>query len=263
MNLKASFNRLLGINDESNSPRFFEWTDIGHRKMNQDFSAHLSTKKGILLVVADGLGGHQGGELASRFFCEALISLADKDINKLHKKPEESLKNLAIQASEAMSSQLKQNHPGIDAHTTCVVCWVSLPDNKLTTLHIGDSRIYRFKSERISWRSRDHSVVQMLVDTGQLKEEEMGTHPQQGALTRSIGVGKAIKPSVKTHKDALQKGEALLLCSDGLWEMISTKEICSLAKQNKPQKRLEKLVATAVKRAAPRSDNVTAQVLIF
>lgn len=263
MNLKNTFNRLLGNTDDIKYPLFAECTDIGHRKINQDYSAHLSTAKGILLVVADGLGGHKGGELASSLFCEALIALAEKNINKLRKTPEDSLRDLAVTAAEAMYAEIIQNHPDLDAHTTCVVCWVSLPENILTTLHVGDSRVYRFKQESIIWKSRDHSVVQMLVDTGQLKEEEMGTHPEQGALTRSIGVKKSIKPSVKTHETPLQKGEGLLLCSDGLWEMISVKEMCSMAKQNKPQKRLEKLVVTAVKRAAPKSDNVTAQVLLF
>lgn len=263
MNLKTSLTRLLGLSEETKRPLFFENSHIGHRKINQDFTAHLRTKKGILLVLADGLGGHKGGELASRLFCESLIELATKDINNLYKQPEDTLTQLAIHSSEMMSAEIKQNHPELDAHTTCVICWVSLPENKLTTLHIGDSRAYRFTHNNISWRSRDHSVVQMLVDNGQLNEENMGTHPEQGALTRSIGVGKTIKPSVKTHKTALQKGEALLLCSDGLWEMISKKEICSIAKQRKPQKRLDKLISTAVKRAEPKSDNVTAQVLIF
>jgi len=263
MNLKASFNRLLGLGDESSQQNFFANTRIGDRKNNQDYHAHLFDKKGTLLIVADGLGGHQGGELASRLFCESLVLLAGNAIDDLCSNPDKTIESLAAQATDLMSKTMEEDYPGVDAHTTCAVCWINASNHKLTTLHIGDSRIYRFNEKEIIWRSRDHSVVQMLVDTGQLTEEEMGTHPEQGALTRSIGVGKKTKATVKTQSTPMQPGEALLLCSDGLWEMVSRKEICALAKKKNPEKQLHKLMSAAVKRAAPKSDNVTAELLLF
>lgn len=258
MKLPVGFNSLFGLSN--NSPIFAEMSDIGGRENNQDYCAHLFTEQGSLLVVADGLGGHEGGELASKLFCESLIVLAKNKLTELAQNPQQTLTALAEQSASNMSKILTHDHPGVDAHTTCVIAWISLPEYQLTTLHIGDSRIYRLHKHNIEWRSRDHSVVQMLVDAGDVSEDEMGTHPEQGCLTRSIGVDKEVKPSVKQHDNALQKGEALLLCSDGLWEMLTAKEIASLSDSSNLQKTLNKWIKKAIKRAGKDSDNVTAQL---
>jgi PPM family protein phosphatase len=265
MNLLDNFNAMFGLgrSHKSDNPlKFAQVSDIGGRDNNQDYCAHLFTEQGALLLVADGLGGHKGGELASRLFCELMMSTVQQHLNDLCREPEQTLKLLAEQTAAQMSDSLQKDHPGVDAHTTCAVAWVSLPDYLLTTLHVGDSRIYRFNKSKISWRSRDHSVVQMLVDTGEITEDEMGTHPEQGSLTRSIAVGKKIKPSVKTHTESLQENEALLLCSDGFWEMLTNKEIMSLTKSSNLEKALQKWVTKAIKRAGKDSDNVTAQVFV-
>jgi len=235
---------------------------MGGRENNQDYCCHLFTDAGSLLVVADGLGGHDAGELASRLFCESLIRFAQTQLNELNHSPALTLKTLAEKSAENMSTELLKLHPDIDAHTTCAVAWISVPDYQLTTLYIGDSRIYRFNKNKLVWRSRDHSVVQMLVDAGELEEAEMGKHPEQGSLTRSIATAKDIKPSIKQHSEPLQKNEVLLLCSDGFWEMLSNNEILSLAKASDLENALQKQVNKAVKRAGKNSDNVTAQVFI-
>ncbi|MDH5392324.1 MAG: serine/threonine-protein phosphatase [Gammaproteobacteria bacterium] len=261
MNLFERFREFLG-SQQTSSNQFTELSYIGHRRINQDFASHLFTPQGKLFVVADGLGGHEGGELASRYFCEALLIATKARLKQLNKQPEQTLVLLAETAATAMSDKILSDHPGINAHTTCAICWLST-DNKLTTLHIGDTRIYWFTRRHIIWQSRDHSVVQTLVDSGVIKQNQMGTHPTQNALTRSIAVGKAIKPSFKSHQTQLKKGDALLLCSDGFWEMISQNEIISLAKSRKPEQDLSRWIKTAIERAKPYSDNVTAQLYIL
>lgn len=261
MDLIKGFNSLFK-KKKGNSSQFAELSYVGNRNSNQDYAVHLFAPQGKLFIVADGLGGHKGGELASQYFCESFLIYAKEKLNKLKKQPEETLVSIAELASDAMSEKIIKDHPGINAHTTCAICWLSA-DNKLTTLHIGDTRIYWFNPLQLNWRSRDHSVVQMLVDTGVVTEENMGTHPDQGALTRSIGVGKKTKPSFKSHPSRMQKGDALLLCTDGFWEMITQNEILSLAKSKNPEKNLTTWIKTAIERAQPRSDNVTAQLFIL
>jgi len=261
MNLFDNFNAILGLR-KHNKPKLTEVSDIGDRQINQDYCAHLFTEHGSLLVVADGLGGHEGGELASKLFCDSLITTAQNNLNDLHSTPEQTIKALAEQSAANMSKTLQEDHPGIDAHTTCVIAWISLPNYQLTTLHIGDSRIYRINKNNICWRSRDHSVVQMLVDTDEINEDDMGTHPEQGSLTRSISVGKDIKPSIKQHTEPLHKNEMLLLCSDGFWEMLTNDEIMTLAKSPNLKMSLNKWVKKAIQRAGKNSDNVTVQVFI-
>ncbi len=238
---------------------FSEKTNIGGRENNQDYCAHLLTEQGDLLVVADGLGGHEGGELASLYFCESLISLVSDNIDNLSRSPEETLLKMINDAVAIMRGTIQQSHPNVDAHTTCTIVWIDKTTGKLTTAHIGDSRIYIFDKKTIHWRSRDHSVVQMLVDLGEISEEEMGHHPEQGQLTRSISMNGDIKPTIKSHLP-FAKTQTVLLCSDGFWEQISNKEIMSIAKARSLNKKLGELVETAVKRGGKHGDNVTAQV---
>ena len=241
------------------SVNFFEKTHIGGRKNNQDYCAHLFTEAGDLLITADGLGGHEGGELASRHFCESLMAQLPDNLDKLKQSAEATLLKMINDAVARMRSIIQQQHPDVDAHTTCAIIWIDKTSGHITTAHIGDSRIYIFDKKTIHWRSRDHSVVQMLVDLGEIKEEEMGLHPEQGQLTRSIGMNGDIKPTIKSHAP-FAKNQTVLLCSDGFWEQISNKEIMSLAKAGSLNKKLENLVETAVKRGGKKGDNVTAQV---
>jgi len=261
MNLLKNINDILKFRHcKEKKPHYAAISDIGDRKKNQDDCNHLFCDTGSLFVLADGLGGHDGGELASKLFCSSVIALAQTRLKQLKHSPKLTLKEIVVKSAENMSIELQKTHPDIDAHTTCAVAWVSLPDYQLTTLHIGDSRIYRFNKNQLNWRSRDHSVVQMLVDVGEITEADMGQHPDQTSLTRSIAVGKSIKPSIQKHSTPLQKNEMLLLCSDGFWNMLTITEILSLAKTSNLKKTLQKWVNKAVKRAAKKSDNVTAQV---
>jgi len=260
MNLFQKFRQLIGQQPASDK-NFSELTYVGNRDSNQDYIAHLFTPQGKLFIIADGLGGHQGGELASKYFCEALLMIARENTSKLKKNPEAVLTQFTEQAAAAMSDKIMTDYPGIKAHTTCAIAWLG-KDKSLTTLHIGDSRIYWFTPTQLIWRSRDHSVIQMKVDRGEITEQQMGTHPDQGALTRSIGVGKKVKPSCKTHQQKLKQGDTLLLCTDGFWERVSQNEILSLAKSKDTEKDLNRWIKTAIKRANQRSDNVSAELYI-
>ncbi len=232
-------------------------TNVGDRKVNQDYHESLNSDHHHLLCSADGLGGHQAGEIASKILCQKMRETFSPVINEQLNKE---------QFTQHIQKALKLTHDGLknhseaqDAHTTMALAWI---DNaKVLTAHVGDSRVMAVspKSGRL-WRTRDHSVVQMLVDHGEVAEEDMGTHSEQGKLTKSISAEKIVEASIKQHP-RLNKGEILLTCTDGFWEHITNDELQKLA-QKSSEKHLNKLVKLSKKRASPNSDNITVQMFV-
>jgi len=230
----------------------------GGRHYNEDSFAMVELGGAALFVVADGLGGHGGGDLASGYFCEQLGELAKKSQSSLVTNPKEVLAELITLAAKNMGKKILAKNVKSDAHTTCVVCYVSA-DN-IVVAHIGDSRALLATKQRMEWRTRDHSVVQMLLDDGEITEDEMGTHPDQGRLLKAISVNKCPKPTVKLYPP-LEKHQALLLCTDGFWEMITPKEMQKFAQTIPVEKLINKYIPLANKRAGKDGDNVTLLVV--
>lgn len=235
-------------------------TRLGDREENQDYALSWRQDDAIVAVVADGLGGHQGGALASSLFCQGLHDCSAAYVGPLLAAQADDLKALAADwlnaAANAMRLAVRASSDTLAPLTTCAVAVLQGVD--LVTVHVGDSRIYRIAPDGIRWRSRDHSVVQMLLDDGEITESEMGTHPEQGRLLRAIGMQGEVRPAVRRHAP-LGADEAVLLCSDGFWEHVTQTEICALATGAATE--LDRLADLAVARAAGKSDNVTAQLL--
>ncbi len=237
---------------------YAEHTDIGRRNANQDFYCHVITADWALFAVADGLGGHDAGDKASRLFCQALTGLVAGSALDFVQNPQGVIERLMIDAAQQMSDEITEDLPDADACTTCAMVWLS--EKLLVTAHVGDSRVYRMDSESIHWRTRDHSLVQVLLDQGLISEEEMGTHPYQWNLLNSICTNRTPRPELKLHPP-LQPGESLLLCTDGFWEMIPGDEMIALGRSANLSDALSKAVGEAVRRAGLRSDNVTVQLI--
>jgi serine/threonine protein phosphatase PrpC len=231
---------------------------IGDREQNEDFAASRETGGGAVLVVADGLGGHAHGEWASRSVAEAMLEstsqLLAADFCSLNG-ARDQFARLFAHGREALRAIVAQRDAEADPQTTAAVA--VLTPATLALAHIGDSRVYRLSATAIQWRSRDHSMVEMLVDQGAILEEEMGTHPDQGKLFKSIGKNRNDTPSV-TVQAPLRPGELLLLCTDGFWEHITRAELLALAKARNLDARLNELAEAAVARSEGTSDNVTA-----
>lgn len=232
---------------------------IGDREQNEDFASCTTVQEGgILAVVCDGLGGHARGEWASRAFAEAVVAAAvDTPANcvttldgaRAH------FAQLFLKGRDNISYKVALEESGEDPKTTAVV--VALRDEGIAIAHIGDSRAYRLATNAEPWRTRDHSVVQMLLDEGGITEAEMGTHPDQGKLFKSVGTLRDDAPTVAVQPP-LEPGEAILLCSDGFWEYVTPQECQSLLQATRLQAHLESLAVSATRRAEGRSDNVTA-----
>lgn len=235
-----------------------QYTDTGDQNINQDYYAYKITDNWALFMTADGLGGHQAGEKIAKVFCETMLALAVDFASELQAQNSkatilswynQALEKIAIDYAEDLAMQ--------DAHTTFAMLW--LDNSQTLTAHIGDTRIYRIIENSIS-RTRDHSVTQMLLDEGDISELEMGSHPDQNRLTRSVCLANIHQPTIKIHPVA-HKNDRFILCSDGLWSNTSQQELLNLAQLTVTEADLMALAKIAIKRAKGNSDNVTLQWL--
>ncbi|HZS05016.1 MAG TPA: Stp1/IreP family PP2C-type Ser/Thr phosphatase [Blastocatellia bacterium] len=233
-------------------------TDLGmQRKENQDACGFWrDTISGDhLLVVADGMGGAACGSAASRlavriiqehFFNTAWQQIA---IN-------ERLAQAIIVANQMVHQEAEANPQCQGMGTTCVV--VAISGRYAFLAHVGDSRIYLVREQRIARLTRDHSLVQRMLDDGLIEEEEAATHPQKNVLQRAIGPRLDIVPEVRPEPVELQPGDILVLCTDGLCGLVDDHEIFELAMHNEPQPACDGLVNLANERGGP--DNITVAI---
>lgn len=235
---------------------FYQLTSAGDRAVNQDCMAHRVCADYALFVVADGLGGHHAGEKASQFFCRGLVGRAEQFQPRLAAQPQQVLLEW-IAAAVASMRQLFGDDPAAgNAHTTCAILY--LDQQRTLIAHCGDSRIYRLNAERLLWRTKDHSKTQLLLDQGELSEWEMGVHPEQNKLTRSINLLTPPQVDIKLSSP-MRNGETLILCSDGFWEGIKEQEFLLLSQPESGKAELQKMAKMAILRAQGRSDNCTVQ----
>lgn len=241
-----------------NKIEFYQLTTAGDRSCNQDCMVQLVRQDYALFIVADGLGGHRAGEKASQFFCRGMLTLVDK-YQPLLKNNTESVFAQWVNDAIAEMQVLFSDDPDADkAHTTGAVLY--LDDEQVITAHCGDSRIYKMNQKRVLWRTRDHSITQNLLDEGKITEWEMGLHPEQNQLTRSINILNKHKVDIEVYPP-MEKGETFILCTDGFWEYIKEPELVQLAQTTAAKEDLKKYTKLAVFRAAGNSDNVTVQLV--
>lgn len=235
---------------------FYQLTAVGDREVNQDCMAHRVCADYAVFVVADGLGGHHAGEKASQFFCRSLLLLAGVYQEQIKTRGEAAVKAWVTASVEKMRELFAGDPAVSNAHTTCAILY--LDRTQVITAHCGDSRIYRLNAQQVLWRTRDHSVIQQLFDEGMISEREMGLHPEQNRLTRSINA--LIEPWVDIQTfPAMQSGETFILCSDGFWESIKEQELLQLSQPQSGKSELKKMAQMTILRAQGRSDNVTVQ----
>jgi len=231
---------------------------IGDRENNEDYANFVSNRSGSVLIVADGLGGQAFGEWASEAFTEGVLAqqallLAGDYTSREAAKP--VFEAAFVHGANSVREKVQATDATAKPLTTGVVAVIT--DRAIGIGHIGDSRAYRLNRSSVVWRSRDHSLVELLLDQGEITEAQMGNHPDQGKLFKAIGTGTPPAPSVAVLSPLLRE-EALLLCSDGFWEHLLPDEMASLVESNDLEKSLSHLAHTAVERAAGNSDNVTA-----
>ena len=189
------------------------YTNKGKRGVNEDSCGVASFNDSYCFVVADGLGGHGGGDVASSCAVDAVCGLFSKTGYTDH-----FFQDAFLNAQNSIITVQQQAHKVSQMKTTLVILVVT--PRKTYWAHIGDSRLYHWKKQQLKEHTIDHSVPQMLVLSGEIKESEIRHHPDRNRLLRVLGV-KGEQPRFECGKPLRNSGEhTYLLCTDGYWELI-------------------------------------------
>lgn len=243
----------------------FGGSDTGKRRANNEDAYLLNDRMG-LYAVADGIGGNEGGEVASRISVETLEeAMPDLLGEKNRTPPEGRLRNAdpvrsALQQALALSNRkmrraMSQN-PALSGMGTTLTALL-LRDRSAFIAHIGDSRAYLLRSGEFKKLTNDHSFVAEQVRAGVMTPEQARSSPRRHVITRALGIEEEIKPDLA--KLALLRGDRLLLCTDGLTEMLNDAEIGRVLAASAPREAVQRLVAGANDRGGV--DNITVVVV--
>ncbi len=230
----------------------------GGREENQDNCDHLLSDQAGCWVLADGLGGHRGGSLASRVAVEKMcLSFSTF--------PEISSAALKLHLQAAQNSILEQQeeNPRFFSMRTTAVILVS-DFQSVQWAHIGDSRLYHFRSGRIIFQTKDHSVPQAMANAGDISPEDIRFHEDRNRLLRTLGNEEDFRPEIREAPFPLRDGDAFLLCTDGFWEYVTETEMSvDFARSAEPAGWLEKMEARILERAEADHDNYSAIAITF
>ncbi len=239
--------------------RAFAKTDVGKaRDMNQDYYYISSPEDPLkIYILADGMGGYNGGEIASKLATTIALSYIQSNFENTPKEREDILKlvkSAMEYANMVVYEKSKEQKELEGMGTTLEVCLIY--NNKLYLGHVGDSRIYRLRGEFFRKLTHDHSYVQKLVKDGTITQEEADHHPKKNMLMKALGCTAFVEPDV-TVKGFI-KDDIILICSDGLTNMVEEQEIYNILKKEGTLA-AEKLVEKANENGG--YDNITAIVI--
>lgn len=233
-------------------------SQTGGRRSNQDSFGFEANQAAGCWVVADGLGGHAGGETASRMAVDEVLAA-------FRQKPDVSpsfIENCLQTAHQAIQLKAAAAYELASMRTTLVV--LTCTGNSAVWGHVGDSRLYWFRRGKIVHQTKDHSVPQMLVDAGKLDPLKLRGHEDQNRLTRALGQTGSLKTSVLSEPIDLQPGDAALLCSDGIWTYVLELELeADWEKAASAAEYLALLERRVLERAESEHDNYTAIAVRF
>ncbi len=234
-------------------------TDIGKvRQVNEDRAAIHHELNGLsLAIVADGMGGHQAGDIASQM----AIDIIESELRTIHwGMPVEDCKMALRQAIELANEKIyefasgRENYHGMGTTVVAMIASQEL----LIIGHIGDSRAYKISGDAITQLTEDHSLVYELVKNGQITPEEADHHPRRNWITRALGTEPGVE--VDLYEYAWREGETVLICSDGLSGLVDANEIWKIIRNNPElDTAAERLIARALD--AGGDDNVTVVLL--
>ena len=211
----------------------FAKSDIGReRQLNEDFYyASADTDKIKLFILADGMGGYNGGEVASKLSVESIRKYVYKNLDATIA-DEEYIKELLTEAlkyaNKVVFSESKGSESLNGMGTTTDCCLIF--KRKLYIAHIGDSRVYRIRNDYMRKLTKDHSYVQQLLDEGKISKEEAIVHPKKNMLLKALGCTEEIEPDIIVKN--FQKDDILVMCSDGLSNMLSEEDIKNIIKED-------------------------------
>jgi serine/threonine protein phosphatase PrpC len=227
---------------------------LGNRSSNQDRCLVTEKSGRILLCVADGMGGHARGDLAAQVAVDSLSNSFQRQQGMIIDPPaflKSALQSAHLEVVETGHAM----QPAITPRTTCVACLVQ--DGQAHWAHVGDSRLYLFRNGELMTRTRDHTPVEELLQSGAISEADLSGHPMRNSVNRCLG-GEPVLPKISFDQTELESGDTLLLCSDGLWAALSEQRLLDLHGEDDLEHAVEQLANDAEKASYPHSDNISA-----
>lgn len=235
-------------------------TDVGRvRSNNEDSHGVKWLDDGSLFVmVADGMGGHEAGEVASGLAVRVLEDAMSRDPDA---DPRERMYNGLLEANTSIIEEGRAS--GARGMGTTAILTM-MKGSEVHVGLVGDSRLYHFRRGQLVWRTLDHTRVQMLIDQGELSDDDARAHPESGMLTRALGHarmadGRPLAPDVLAEPLYLEHEDMVVLCSDGLHDLLEDWEIGQIASGHEPMEAAKRLVQQALERGG--HDNVTVAVI--
>ncbi|HET6350097.1 MAG TPA: Stp1/IreP family PP2C-type Ser/Thr phosphatase [Candidatus Krumholzibacteria bacterium] len=210
-------------------------------------------ERGVVFVVADGMGGHRGGEIASRIAVRTILAFYTADNS-----PDRSLALARAfhEANQTIIQEAVSDSTLFGMGTTCTA--IALHLGRAYFAHVGDSRCYLLRRGSIRQITSDHSIVGEMVRSGILSDEDARSHPKRNVITRSLGAQPEVEAETPENV-ALEVGDTFLLCSDGLTTYLSNDDLATVLSRNAPQEACKKLIFMANEQGG--RDNITAQII--
>ena len=233
---------------------------LGDRKDNQDRAAVVASDNAALMLVFDGMGGHSDGALAAETGMQVVMGLFQAATQPIFD-PQGFLYMALSRAHDKVVTIGMDVAVDHRPRATCALCLVQ--EGGTYWAHIGDSRIYQVRDGNVLTRSRDHSHVEVLIQEGAITEEEAMDHPMRNFVECCIGGDAAVPDMSITSRMALESGDVLLACTDGLWSGLTDKEVAQISApgDNNLADNLTSLSKMALEVNSPYSDNTTGTAL--
>ena len=235
-------------------------TRVGKRPYNQDRLGYWRTPEALLLVLADGMGGHAHGEVAAELTMRHIAAAFRRDAKPRLVNPDLFLFRAVGRSHGMLLREARQLGLADTPRTTVVACVVQ--EGHAYWSHIGDSRLYLLRKGEVHARTRDHTLVQQLVDEGRLQEDQMSTHPERNRLLQCLG-GVQTPRVEPTAASRLERDDILLICSDGLWGPLTRRQLLDGLAGAALGEAIAQLATLAEVRGGPGCDNISALALAW
>lgn len=232
----------------------------GGRPYNEDRLFFAQTDAAMILVVADGMGGHAHGEVASQLTVDTLGRMFREEAQPLLADPSGFLLDAIYAAHDAINAHALAVDMPEAPRTTCVACIVQ--EGAAIWAHVGDSRLYHFGRDRFQMHTRDHSMVQDLIDRGIFSAEEAQQKAGRNFLYNAVG-GSMLPDIELSDATLLHEGDLLLLCSDGFWDSLAPEEMLTEFQAKPLQQAVHHLMDLAENRGGAHCDNLTVLALRY
>lgn len=236
-------------------------SDVGCvRELNEDSGTYVQpndpevrANKGLLIMVADGMGGHSAGEVASRLAVEVVT----REYYESSGDPQSALKAAFRKANDTIHKAAEKDESKSGMGTTCTA--LVLENGTAISAHVGDSRLYLVRNGAIYLMSEDHSAVMEMVKAGLITLEQARHHPDKNVILRAMGSHPEVEVTTWKEPFPVKAGDSFLLCSDGLYDLVEDEEIKQIVLLGEPQSACENLIALAKERGG--HDNITVGIV--